>query len=1091
MTVPATPSARSNGGDSTDQLRRALTSLQAMRGRLEQVERARREPIAIIGMGCRFPGAASPEAYWELLRDGVDAIVETPAERWDAAAMFDPDPEAPGRVATRWGGFLDHIDEFDASFFGMAPREAAQMDPQQRLLLEVAWEALEDGGQPPDRLAGTRTGVFVGIHSHSGDYYMMQAAEPRRLDLYSGTGTSHSVVSGRLSYLLDLRGPSLAIDTACSSSLVAVHLAVQSLRSGECSLALAGGVNAIIDPTFTIVASRMRTLSARGRCQPFDARGDGYARSEGCGVVLLKRLSDALADGDRIAAVIHGSAVNQDGRSNGLTAPNSLSQQAVIRDALADAGMRPDQIGMIEAHGTGTPLGDPIEVEALTAVFGANEDSAAVCTLGSAKANIGHTEGAAGVAGLIKAVLTLRHGEVPPLVHFEQLNPHITLAGTPFVITTELRPWPAGETPRRAGVSSFGWSGTNAHVVIGEIPVEPPVAEVVVDGGGPYILPISARSAGALRELVGEYATLLAERTDLALGDVCATAALRRSHHDHRLAAVGRTRAEISAHLEAFLATDESGGPPGGSAGTRARDLMAFVFSGQGSQWTGMARGLLVSDPVFREVMERCELAFAPYVDWSLVELLLASDPRIDEIDVIQPTLFAIEIALAAVWRERGVEPDAVVGHSMGEIAAAHVAGILSLDDAATIICVRSLLLRRILGRGAMAVVDLPIDEARRVIAGREDRLAIAVSNSPGSTVLSGDPDSIDAVIAQLTAEDVFCRRAKVDVAGHSPQVDPLLDELVAALADIRPQAATIPFFSTVTARWEDGPGLDADHWARNLRQPVLFAAAVQHLLDDGHGRFVELSPHPVLLNAIEDSVRHTGGSACTVASLRRDADEPVAMRRALAALYVDGFPVDWTLLHPTPYRNVALPTYPWQRQRHWIDVSATNGAGRRGRIEHPLLGWSLPLADADGVEVWENELEVRDLPNLYELGVDDVAVLPPAALVELALAAADRAGHRCLAGIRFERPVVLDPDGRTRIQVVVDPRRGVGGSITVYARHGEHWVRHATAVLASRADAAVRTDAAVRLEPAVAASARRTAVEELDARAVVRAFAE
>ncbi|MDO9176096.1 MAG: beta-ketoacyl synthase N-terminal-like domain-containing protein, partial [Actinomycetota bacterium] len=538
--------------DTSAQLLRALTSLKEMRARLEAAEAASTEPIAIIGMGCRLPGAANPDELWELVRSGGDAITETPADRWDTGALFDDAPDAPGKVATRWGGFLPEIDRFDAAFFGISPREAVQMDPQQRLLLEVAWETLEDGGQAVERLAGSDTGVFIGVHSHSDDYFLLQAADPAAIDLYSGTGTSHSVASGRLSYLLDLRGPSLAIDTACSSSLVAVHLAVQSLRTRECSLAIAGGVNAIIEPTFTMVASRMRMMSPTGRCRPFDADGDGFVRSEGCAAVLLKRLSDAVADGDRVLAVFKGSAVNQDGRSNGLTAPNSLSQQAVITAALANAGVAASAVDVVEAHGTGTPLGDPIEVEALAAVFGP-ASGGRVTALGSVKANIGHTEGASGVAALIKTVLSLRAGEVAPMVHFRSLNPHISLAGTPLTIPTDVAPWPGDGTQRVAGVSSFGWSGTNAHVVIAQAPTPEQAAEEPADGQA-LVLPISARSAGALHDLASSYRALLAGGSRVAALDICATAALRRSHHDHRLVVTGRSAAELVEALDARLA---------------------------------------------------------------------------------------------------------------------------------------------------------------------------------------------------------------------------------------------------------------------------------------------------------------------------------------------------------------------------------------------------------------------------------------------------------------------------------------------------------------------------------------------------------
>jgi len=1046
MTTPPTQ------GDTGAQLRRALTALKDLRTRLEAVEGARSEPVAIIGMGCRFPGAPSPQAFWALLRDGVDAIRPTPGDRWDAAALYDADPEAAGRVATRWGGFLDAIDQFDAAFFGIAPREAAAMDPQQRLLLEVAWEALEDGGQTIEALAGSKTGVFVGVHSHSSDYYLMQSADPQALDMYSGTGTSHSVVSGRLSYLLDLRGPSIALDTACSSSLVAVHLAVQSLRSRECSLALAGGVNSIIDPTFTIAASRMHMLAADGRCKPFDAAADGFVRSEGCGLVLLKRLADAVADGDRILAVIRGSAVNQDGRTNGLTAPNSLSQQAVISTALANAGLAARQLGLIEAHGTGTPLGDPIEVEALSAVFGPAQAADHGCALGSAKANIGHMEGAAGVAGLIKAVLTLQHGLVPPLLHFRSLNPHLTLADTPFVIPTTARPWPAGETPRYAGISSFGWSGTNAHVIIGEAPQAPPSA--IADPQGPYLLPISARSPAALCELARAYQLLLADEAGAPLADICAGAAMRRSHHEERLAAVGHSRGELAGQLAAFLAGEERQGLAVGSADPLRRELLAFVFPGQGAQWPGMARQLLAQAPTFRAAIERCERAFAPYVDWSLVEQLTAEAARLDEIDVIQPALFAIQVGLAALWRSWGVEPDAVVGHSMGEVAAAHVAGILSLDDAARIICRRSRLLRRVSGRGAMAVVALTAPEAEQAIAGLSAKLAVAVSNSRHSTVLSGDPLALAQVLEQLRARDRFCRLIKVDVASHSPQVDELLPELLEALKGLDPQAGTIPLYSTVTGEALSGERASAvcgpAYWADNLRRPVRFLDSVQSLLGHEHYRFVELSPHPILLAAIDETLQHTGVLGQLLPSLQRDADEAASMLASLGKLYSVGVPINWRALYGAAGKSTSLPTYPWQRTRYWLAPRAARPAPVDAeQTGDTLLGRRLPaLAPLPGTKLWAGVLDATTAPTLLRGKVERGAILAGAVYAWLGLQAAAEASTGATQRLRklvVRSDLPLASDERRTIQVALTP----GASATelrIYSRADDSapWVEHA-----------------------------------------------
>ena len=1037
------------------QLKRALAALKEMRAKLDAVEQARTEPIAVIGMACRFPGGANTlEAFWELLRNGGDGISEVPADRWDVDALYDPDPTAPGKMSTRWGGFLDQVDQFDPHFFGISPREAMRMDPQQRLLLEVAWEALEHAGQTMEGLAGSSTGVFVGIHSHSADYTWLQFAAPTDMDVYTGTGTAHNVVAGRLSYVLDLQGPSIAMDTACSSSLVAVHQACQSLRVGDCRAALAAGVNLILSPLFTIAATRMQMLAPDGHCKTFDAQADGFVRSEGCGAVVLKRLSDALADGDRILALIRGSAVNQDGRTNGLTAPNGLSQQAVIRQALENAGVDPAQITYVETHGTGTPLGDPIEVEALTAAFGQSGAGRPPCMLGSAKANIGHPEGAAGIAGLIKTVLSLQHQAIPPLALFKQLNPHIALENTPFVIPTELTPWPASAGGRLAGVSSFGWSGTNVHVVLEEAPQPFPGAQSAetAEASQPYLLPLSAHSAEALKALAQSYQPFLSA-ADAELRDVCFTASVRRSHHEHRLAVAGHTRRELVEKLAAFADGQTLPGLSSGRQSLGSRPGLVFVFPGQGGQWTGMGRELLAQSPVFREALERCEKAMRPYVDWSLLEQIAADEPhsRLSEIDVVQPVLFAIQVALAALWRSWGIEPDAVVGHSLGEVAAAHVAGALSLEDAARIICRRSSLLRRVSGQGAMAVVGLSLAQADEILDGYREHLSIAVSNSPRSTVLSGDPAALAEVLDKLAAQNVFCRPIQVDVASHSPQMDPLRADLLRALEGLQPRAASVPIYSTVTGEAGDGATFDATYWVRNLRQPVLFATMVQRLIEADHTIFIEVSPHPILLPAIEETLHHLGRTGHTVPSLRRGQAEQVMMLEALGRLYTLGCPTDWRRLYPSGGRNISLPIYPWQRERLWLDNSTQAGftpawSWSGASEQHPLLGRRLNLA-SPGNYVWEVELSQRRLPYLYDHRIQGAAILAASAYLEIALAAAAVAFEGrpyMLADIDFQRPLFLSESGSQALQVALSPARdGFGFDFRIYSRSEEAWIQH------------------------------------------------
>ena len=1030
-----------------DQLRQALDALTKMRVRLEAAERTKAEPIAIVGIGCRFPGGVhDPAGLWALLMSGVDAITEVPADRWDAGDLYDPDPLAAGKASSRWGGFLDDVDGFDAAFFGISPREAARMDPQQRLLLEVACDALEDAGLGTAALAGRAAGVFVGVHSHSSDYWNLQARDRAGLDAYAGTGTSHSVLAGRLSYLLDLRGPSMAIDTACSSSLVAVHLACQALRAGECGLALAAGVNVILSPEFTVAASRMQMLAADGRCKAFDARADGFVRGEGCGVVVLKRLSDALAAGDPVRAVIRGSGVNQDGRTNGLTAPNGHAQAALIRGVLAGAGVAGAEIGYVEAHGTGTPLGDPIEIEALAAALGPR-DAGSPCHVGSVKANVGHLEGAAGIAGLIKATLVIQHGAIPPQVHFQRLNPHISLEGTPLAIAGEGRAWPAGAGPRRAGVSSFGWSGTNAHVVLEEAPPRP--AAALDDDSAPCLLAISARGTAALDAALRGYRAFV-PGASASLGDIAYTAAVRRTHHAHRAAVVAGSKAEAVERLQALIDGEARRGTATGAREESGPARVVFVFPGQGSQWIGMGRGLLASSAVFRAALERCGEALREHVSWSLLDELTAEEraSRLGEIDVVQPVLWAIQVALAAQWRAWGVEPAAVVGHSMGEIAAAHVAGALTLTESAAVICRRSRLLRALSGRGAMALVDLSRSDAEAALRGHETALAVAVLNSPRSSVISGDPTALQALLGVLRGRGVFCREISVDVASHSPQVDALLAPLRAALRDLAPKAAAVPMCSTVTGALCPGADLDAGYWARNLREPVLFSSVIRSLAESGHTRFLEISPHPILIPAIDETLASLGIAGAAIPSLRRHEDEWSSMLESVGALWAAGGPVAWERLFPGARRPVGLPRYPWQHERFWL---AAEAPGQRA-AERPLLGRRLEIAETPGRLAWEVELD-GDAPDVrLEHRLHGVGMLPASAIVAMMITAAREASRApgVIADIEFRRAIVVpEPGARLRMQTVLTPLGEDEARVAVYTRSGvEPWALHAEARL-------------------------------------------
>ncbi|SEU29053.1 type I polyketide synthase [Stigmatella erecta] len=1006
-------------------LQRAALLVEKMQSRLDAVERARTEPIAVIGMGCRFPGGAvDGPSYWRILRDGVDALREVPESRWDVPGHFDSTRGVPGKMYGTRGGFLDDVEHFDAEFFGISPREAASLDPQQRLVLEVAWEALENAGMAPDQLVGSKTGVFMGVMSSDYMARLLKENDATRFDGYMATGNGYSFVPGRVSYVLGLQGPCMPVDTACSSSLVALHLASESLRAGESNLALAGGVNLILSPETMICLCSMQALASDGRCKTFDASADGYVRGEGCGVLVLKRLSDAQRDGDSILALIRGSAVNHDGASGGLTVPNGPSQQAVVQRALDNARIAPALVGYVEAHGTGTPLGDPIELRALGAVLGKGRPEDRPFFIGSVKTNIGHLEPAAGIAGVIKTIVSLQHKEIPPHLHFRTPNPHVEWDRIPARVPVERVPWPAHEGRRIAGVSSFGLSGINAHVVLEEAPA-PTGTPAPAEDGKAQLVVLSAKTPRALSALAEAWGSFLQGEEVGSLADISYTAALFRSHYEHRLALAAKSKQELIAQLRAFAAGESHAGLSAGRRGAGQAQKIVFVFPGQGSQWLGMGRRLYAEDATFREAIDRCHEAIRRHADWSLRDLLTNPEqqPRWNDIDVIQPTLFALQVALAAVWRSLGLEPHAVVGHSMGEVAAAHVAGALSLEDAARIICERSKLLKRVSGQGAMAVVELSREQAEAEIRGAEDRIAIAVSNSPKSTVLSGDPAALKEVLERLERREVFCRWVKVDVASHSPQMDPLRQELLERMAAIRPTGSTVTLYSTVTGAPIDGRELGASYWVRNLRQPVLFGDAVQRIIKDGNVLFIELSPHPILVPFVDAMLRDgdTSGRGLVVPSLLRDQEEWPSLLSSLGALATRVDRVDWLRLHPNKRRRVALPAYPWQRERHWLELQATASRGRAVRAgagDHPLLGGSFTTSVQKENRFWESALSAREPSYLVDHRVGGAVVVPGAAYLEMALSAArEMSGETAheLVDTSFKEGLLL-PEGQERV---------------------------------------------------------------------------
>ncbi|MDG5808823.1 type I polyketide synthase [Streptomyces ossamyceticus] len=1021
------------------------------------------EPIAIIGMAGRFADATSLEQLWDMLLQGRDAITDIPPERYDVDAVYDPAPRTPGRTVSRWGGLLRDIDAFDAEFFGISPREADRMDPQQRLLLEVAYEALEDAGQPLPRIAGTDAGVFIG--QLGGDYWHLQYSDRDQLDLYAMTGAaSRAITSGRLSYAFDLRGPSFTVDTACSSALVAVHNAVQAIRLGECPLAIAGGVNLVLLPEEGVVYSGAGMLASDGRCKFADASGDGFVRSDGIGAVILKPLSAALADGDRIRAVIRGSAVGNDGQSSGyLVTPAVEGQRDVLRRAYANAGIDPADVDYIEAHGTGTSVGDPVELEALAHIVGPRPADRR-CLVGSVKTNIGHAEAAAGIAGLIKAVLCLENKTVPPNLHLKNPNPAVDWDNLPLSVPTQATPLPDRDRPAVAGVSSFGFSGTNAHLVLEAAP-QPGAryTDAQTPPARSELLVLSALSPEALTDAARTMADHLeGPGAQHAWRDICHSAAMRRTLHDARLALAADSHAEAAAVLRGF-ADGES--EPGLSfsdyTDPEAAPRIAFVFPGQGSQWPGMGRELLDSEPVFRRTMEACDEAIKTETGWSVIDLLRSADEeRLGQLDVIQPTLWAMEIALAELWQSWGIKPDVVIGHSMGESAAAYIAGALSLQDAAAVICRRSRLAKRLSGLGTMAWVALPADQAAAALAGFEDKVAVAAVNSPTSTLLSGDVDALTQVLAALDARGIDNRRVNVDFASHCPQMDALREDLLDELAHLTPHAGHIPLHSTLLNEVIDGSGMDADYWVRNIRQPVDFAGAVRGQLELGETVFVEVSPHPLLVTGIKETGRlHTGADTTAVGSLRRHTDERTSLLTFAAALHTAGAHLDFAPLTGGG-TYVPLPSYPWQRTRHWISrtTSPTAPAApappalkrETEQSPHPLLGRPLP---ADGAtRIWQGPLELSVNAYLSDHCIQDTIILPGTAHLELIAAAARTvtgSGALSVSDVHYHRALFLDEDGPApEVKVTVTPRPDTSLHCRIHSQDSDsgEWILHTEA---------------------------------------------
>ena len=1008
---------------------------------------AANEPIAIIGMAGRFPGANDLDSFWQLLKEGRDAISEVPEDRWPRDAYYHPDPAVPGKSVSIWGGFLDQVDQFDPFFFGISPIEAKHMDPQQRLLLELSCEALDDAGKTKEQVSGSKTGVFVGISVN--EYGHVQFGNPTQITSHAGTGGALSIAANRLSYYYDFHGPSMAIDTACSSSLTAIHQACQSLRSGESRMALAGGVNVILSPAHSIAFTKAGVLAPDGRCKTFDHRANGYVRGEGGGLVVLKKLSAAQADGDPIHAVIMGGALAQDGRTNGLMAPSSESQQALLREAYHRAGVSPTEVQYIEAHGTGTLLGDSMEAQALGAVVG-NGRTGEPVAIGSVKTNIGHLEAAAGMAGLIKTVLALRHQTIPPSINFEAPNPHIPFESLNLKVNNHLADWPDSEGFAHAGVSSFGFGGTNVHLILraAEL-VEESKPEANVNS---CLLPLSASNPESLAAQAQSYQEFLAN-TELSLSGICHTSGQRRGGSDLRLAVIGRTTQEMAASFSELLAERQDPNIVMGKSEQPPK--IAFVFSGQGGQWQGMGHELLRQEPVFRSTVEKIDQAIRRYFDWSLLEVLQAptDSTRLAEIDLLQPAIFGVQVALAELWRSWGIQPEAVIGHSMGEVAAAHVAGILSLDDAIRVICLRSQLLKKLSGKGVMMVTELTVEQAEDLLEAYDGEVALAAINGPTSTVLSGDPTKMAEIQTKLDNQDLFFRMVNVDVASHSPQMDLIRDEMLAQLDGLYPQPGLIPFFSTVTGQREDLLDFSATYWFDNLRKPVLFTSATEELLAAGYDALIEMGPHPVLLGAIQQSVL-PDQSVKLLPSMRREEPEGEVLMRSLGTLYTSGYPVDWDKIYPEPHGHVPLPPIQWQRQRYWMDEANAGSSWQQpgSRASHPLLGNRLELAMSPDTLLWQQTLDLHSLEYLKGHRIGEQVILPASAYIEIALQAVREAETLVspqLNHFAFLQPMQLQEEVIRTLQVAMKPQ-GKGFSLSIFSRADSEktWTLHATADL-------------------------------------------
>lgn len=1056
-------------------LKRSLVAIDQLKAKLKASEQARSEPIAIIGMGCRFPGESdTPEAFWDLLHSGRDAVTEVPAHRWDVEKFYDADPDAVGKSYTRWGSFVNNVDLFDAQFFGISPREAVSLDPQQRLLLEVTWEAIEHAGIAPSSLMGSQTAVYMGITTSDYAGQLVEARGANNGDAYTPSGTAHSVAAGRLSYFLGLHGPNVAIDTACSSSLVAIHWALQSLRNGEADLALAGGVNLTLSPNGAILTSRARMMSFDGHCKTFDASADGYVRGEGCGVVVLKRLSDAQRDGDRVLALVRGSALNQDGRSSGLTAPNGNAQEAVIRAALANAQLSPAEVSYVEAHGTGTPLGDPIEVKALNQVYGDRGADGQPLMVGSVKTNIGHLEAAAGVAGVMKIVMALQNGTIPPHLHLRSPNPLIAWDQYPITVPTAPTEWQGnGGAPRRAGVSSFGFSGTNAHLLLEEAPRPSNEGMAATQPRAHQLVVLSAQTPQALVAQASSIGGALKARPDVPLGVVAATMALGRSRFVERLAVVADGVEDLCAKLAEFAAgtgdaADLSPGMVRGRAASGTSPEIVFMFTGQGAQYAGMGRQLYGQEPVFKAAMDECDRLVSPLLPRGLLSTIFAEGDEarlLDDTAFTQPALFAIEYSLAQLWRSWGVEPTAVMGHSVGEYVAACVAGVFSLEDGLKLIAERGRLMSQLPRDGSMAAVFADETTVRQAIAQDAATVAVAAANGPQNTVISGRTDAVDAVLKRLTDMGVESQKLTVSHAFHSPLMDPMLDAFEAVASTISFSPPRIGLASNVTGTLAGDEVCTPGYWRRHVRDAVRFGDSIAALQQDGYRVFLEVGPAPTLLNMAQRG--STVADAAWIGSLRKGRVDTASMLESLGQLQVRGVKLNWpaVLGEAVARQRINLPTYPFQRERYWQDLTGQADHTQLGatRDGHPLLGGVL----ASPLRIFQNEIGLQSQPWLADHRIFDFTLFPATGFLELAQAAAREvsASDDCfLQDVVIREGLALPDTGTCTVQVIATAGEAGTHTVQVYSRapaeagasgDEQPWRQHVSATFATGRGAA------------------------------------